>query len=64
MSKKLLLLFGSLTFIVLLGILYYTFIYKETFESSAEGLFLPEQYEEKYRVFEATIEVNKIKYCR
>ncbi|MGG3842913.1 hypothetical protein [Anoxybacillus kestanbolensis] len=62
MSKKLLLLFGSLTFIVLLGILYYTFIYKETFESSAEGLFLPEQYEEKYRVFEATIEVNKIKY--
>lgn len=62
MSKKLLLLFGSFTFIVLLAVLYYTFMYKETFESSAEGLFLPEQYEEKYRVFEATIEVNKIKY--
>ncbi|EMT46102.1 hypothetical protein [Anoxybacillus flavithermus] len=62
MGRKLLLLFSSLTFVVLLSILYYTFIYKETFESSAEGLFLPEQYEEKYRVFETTIEVNKTKY--
>jgi hypothetical protein len=48
---------------IILGGWYYAFFYnKQNFESSAEGTFLPEEYEKQYHVFEATINVNKNKF--
>ncbi|MEB3750428.1 MULTISPECIES: hypothetical protein [Geobacillus] len=47
---------------MILGGGYYVFFYKQNFESSAEGTFLPEEYEEQYSVFKTTIDVNKTKF--
>ncbi|GAA4721599.1 hypothetical protein [Brevibacillus fulvus] len=62
MKKKWAILLSVVCLVVLGGIVYYSFYYKEHFYGSVGGVFLAEEYEEKYKDVVRDINVHKTRY--